>query len=113
MITEIKKATFGMDGNPAFQIVNADVTSVEPVREGISPKTGEPWKVMNMNVRLNIGEDVRPDYMRLTIPTRLVDTVLGMNLTIGSRITATVSFSVTGAKYLQNDIRVLDLIKEG
>ena len=113
MITEITKRTFGMDGKPCFSIEHAVVTCVEPMKSGVSQKTGEAWKLIVMNIKLNLGEDVRPDYMRLCVSTRLADKVQAMGLTIGSQISALVSFSVSGSRILTNDIRVLDLIKEG
>ena len=113
MITEITKRTFGMDGKPCFSIEHAVVTCVEPMKSGISPKTGEAWKVMQLNIKLNLGDDVRPDYMRLSIHTRLADKVQAMGLNVGSMVSVLVSFSVHGNNFLYNDIRALDLIKEG
>lgn len=113
MITEIVKSTFEMDQKPVFEIRHAEVTAVDEVRKGVSAKTGEEWKILNLNVKLNMGDDVRPDYLRLTVPTRLVDNVMAnVNPKPGMMITAQVSFSITGTRFLQNDVRVLSLNKD-
>lgn len=115
MITEIKKATWAVDNKTCFMIENAEVVAVDEVRKGVSAKTGQEWKLQNINIKLSLGDEVRPDYMRLTIPARVLDEMsksLYEPLRTGMVIDALVSFDITGTRYLQTDVRVLSLIQK-
>lgn len=115
MITEINKGTFVMDGKPCFKIEHAEVVAVDELRKGINQKTGQEWKLQNINIKLNLGDDVRPDYMRLTIPARVLDemgTQMQNGLKPGMIISALVSFDITGTRFFNNDVRVLSLNQE-
>lgn len=111
MITEITKTEFGLDKKPCFTIRNAEIVTKEEIRSGVSKNTGEEWKVQNINVKLNMGEDVRPDYMRITIPSRILDCYDPSHLKVGDLISVQVSFSITGTRFLQNDVRVLKILE--
>lgn len=115
MITEIKKASWNGDNKPCFMIENAEVTAVEEIRKGVSQKTGQEWKIQNVNIKLIIGENVRPDYMRLTIPARVLDEMsrsFSEPLKAGMTIDVLVSFDISGTRFLQNDVRVLSIIQK-
>lgn len=114
-ITNIKIDTLKSDGKPVYVIENAQVTIVSDARKGISPKTGLPWESVSFNVKLNMGEGVRYNYLRVTA---LRESVLSLvkNLQPGDLVTMAVEFNIrtqpsktTGTSYQSNDIHLLEI----
>ena len=92
------------DGKSAVCITDATITAKSDVKSGMSQRSGEPWKLVNINVCLNV--EGAPMYMRLTARGEMVDRLIA--LPAGTKLNVFVRFDVTGAKWLSNDIAILN-----
>lgn len=110
-MSEIKIVTSKEDGKPIFYIENAMITFAEEVRRGVSQRTGNEWKLQNINVRLDLGEGAKSGYMRLTVGGRVLDK-LSTPLSAGQKISAEVDFNISSGSFQYSEVRVINLINQ-
>lgn len=105
-MTDIVKTTTAT-GKAVYEIRNAVVIYVDELRTGVSTRTGNTWKIRNVNIRLDNGENQHSDFMRLTFRNQGTEEVSAM-VPGQTRINVKVDFNISQGKFAGNDINVVE-----
>ena len=92
-------------GQDIFEIRGVQVTYIDELREGVSSRTGAPWAVRNVNVRLQTGN--QSDYMRLTFRGEMAKEA-GRFVAGTTVLNVKVGFNLTSTRFQSNDINVVE-----
>ena len=92
-------------GQDIFEIRGVHVTFIDELREGVSSRTGNPWAIRGVNVRLQTGN--LSDYMRLTFRGEMAKEAA--RFVAGTTVlNVKVEFNVSNGKFQSNDINVVE-----
>ena len=92
-------------GQDIFEIRGVHVTFIDELREGVSSRTGNPWAIRGVNVRLQTGN--QSDYMRLTFRGEMAKEA-GRFVAGTTVLNVKVEFNVSNGKFQSNDINVVE-----
>lgn len=111
MVSEIGIGTFEADGKPVVEMRHVRVTNIGTPYEGVSTKTGEPYKIVRINMELTLGEGVKRNYFVATAFTKIVEDLTDKGVKKGDIVTIQVDMNVAG-KYPCTELRLLNIVKE-
>lgn len=92
-------------GSDVFEIRGAQVTYIDELREGVSSRTGNPWAIRNVNIRLFAGN--MSDYMRLTFRGEMAREAARF-IPGTTVLNAKVEFNVSTGRFQNNEISVIE-----
>lgn len=105
-MTEVFINTNPNDGKPAVCFKNAIITFIEDEKSGVSQRTGNAWKLRNINLMLDHGDGNPADYVRVTLRNKVCDTFNTMRLGPKSVVTIFVDFHISTGQWPRNEINV-------
>ena len=109
-MTEIVKSTSMVDSKPVWVVKGAIITYIDEEKSGVSTRTGSPWRLRNINVRVDNGEGSPSDYMRITLRGDVCQRFKERNLMVGSTIDLEIHFNISNGRFQNQDIIGLNII---
>lgn len=109
-MTEIKIAESVRDRRNIIRLVSAEVVVVDEKATGVNSRTGEPWATQSIHVKIDLGEGMGSNYMRLTMGSRILRE-MQTPVQVGDIIDVELDFGISQGPYFRNNIRVITLNK--
>lgn len=109
-MTEIIRQTSAVDGKPIFVLKGAIIKHIDEEKNGVSSRTGNSWKLRNINVLVDNGEGTPSDYMRITLRGAVCDKFHTRKFEVNMPIDLEIHFNITNGKYQNAEIIAYDII---
>lgn len=103
-MTELITTLNAQDGKPIFRLQNAVIKYIEDEKSGISNRTGNPWRMRNVNVQVDRGSGNPCDYLRLKFNGPMCEQFNNQGLKSGDLIDVNIQFTLSRGNFQYTEV---------